>query len=65
MQGPLEKELDEDEQWRNGKRLDQLYVSPANPICPDLYDLGSKAEQEPDNQHSHTLDPQLLGESFD
>ena len=61
MQAPVEKELDEDETWRNGKRLNQLYVSPANLVVPDIYELGSRAEQEPDQQHSTQMDPQLTG----
>lgn len=61
VQGSVEAELSNEEQWRNGKRLDQLYVSPSNPVVPELYDLGNRAEQEPDKQHSSQLDPQLLG----
>lgn len=61
LQTPVEKELDEDETWRNGKRLNQLYVGPANLVVPDIYELGSRAEQEPGREHSSQMDPQLTG----
>lgn len=61
MQSPIESKLDDEEQWRNGKRLDQLYVSPSNPVVPEIYDLGSRAEQEANKQHSSQLEPQLTG----
>ena len=61
MQAPVEKELDEEETWRNGKRLNQLYVGPANLVVPDIYELGSRAEQAPNEQHSTPMDPQLTG----
>ena len=61
MKAPVEAELNEEEQWRNGKRLDQVYVGPANPVVPEMYDLGSRAEQEPGKQHVVPLDPQVTG----
>ncbi len=57
----MEEELDTEETWRNGKRLNQLYVGPANPVVPEIYELGSRAEQAPEEQHSAHLDPQLTG----
>lgn len=61
MQEPLEAGLEDEEKWRNGRRLDQMYVSPSHPLCPEIYDLGSKAEQEPDKIHSAPMNPQLTG----
>ena len=61
LQEPLERLLEEDEAWRNGQRLDQIYVGPSHPICPDLYDLGSRAELEPGVEHRVQIDPQLTG----
>ena len=61
LQEPLERLLEEDEAWRNGRRLDQIYVGPSHPICPDLYDLGSRAELEPGVEHKVPIDPQLTG----
>ena len=61
LQEPLEQLLEEEELWRNGRRLDQLYVGPSHPICPDLYDLGSRAELEPGVEHKVPIDPELTG----
>jgi len=57
----VEEELNEEEKWRNGQRLDQVYVGGANPITPEMYDLGSKAEHDPNGQASVQIDPVLFG----
>lgn len=62
LQGPLEACLNEVETWRNGRRFDQLYISPCHPLCPDFYDLGGTEDNPPTMQRSKPLNPQLSGQ---
>ncbi len=45
MQEPLEVELDELETYRNGRRLDLVYVSGQNPLSAELLQLEEEHAQ--------------------
>ena len=48
--------------WRNGRRLDQLYISPCHPLCPDIYDLGGSEDHTPNVLQAKAVNPQVTGQ---
>lgn len=39
VQGPLEDQLEPEEVYRNGRRLDLMYVAGHHPLTPELYQM--------------------------
>jgi 5'-3' exoribonuclease 2 len=57
---PLEATLTPEEAARNGRRVDQLFVSTAHPLAPEAFELAEKsAGRPPERLHEITapLDP--------
>lgn len=57
--------MTEEERWRNGQRLDQIYVSPSNGLCPEIMDFCDSAEQEAsDAPVAKPIDPEASGRAL-
>lgn len=66
MQAEVEGSLTEEEQRRNGRRIDLLYVSSAHPIAPDIFELADLAAAVASAQERRNIqriiDPKLTGQ---
>ena len=67
MQGPVEVTLTEEEERRNGRRLDLLYMASSHPLAPDVFELADAAGGKTPAQAlavARDIDPKLAGISL-
>jgi len=64
-QETVEATLTAEEQRRNGRRIDLLYVSSSHPVAPDIFELADSVANNSDAPQlasiQRTLDPKITG----